>query len=172
MSRIQHRIFLLALFIINVVVISHPLFARPNTIEYNLRAILGRRAARDISAEELREYETVLTSDSLAGRKTTTPGMWKAANYIARQFRQFGLKPLPGTDHYFLRWPILVHRRVAPPQLSFFNGADSLDLNGIHSSESFPAPMILHGLKPTHWFLWAMESTRILLATMILKLSR
>ncbi len=128
MFKVQHRLLLRALFIVNAVVISHPLFARPNTIEYNLRAILGRRAARDISAEELRQYETVLTSDSLAGRKTTTPGMWKAATFIARQFRQFGLKPLPGADHYFFRWPIQVHHTVAPPQLAFFNGPDSLDL--------------------------------------------
>ncbi len=56
--------------------------------------------ASHITEAQLREYLTVLTSDELAGRETSTPGEEKAAAYIASQFKIAGLKKFRKTKKY------------------------------------------------------------------------
>jgi hypothetical protein len=43
----------------------------------------------------------LLASDSLEGRMTGEPGQKKAADYIAAEFREIGLKPFVGDTGYF-----------------------------------------------------------------------
>src|SRR6516165_7991492 len=50
-------------------------------------------AAVQASEERLRRDVTYLASDELEGRGPTTKGLEKAADYIADQFKQAGLKP-------------------------------------------------------------------------------
>ena len=45
------------------------------------------------SVERLREHVTYLASDKLAGRRTGTTGANEAAQYVAEQFSQLGLRP-------------------------------------------------------------------------------
>jgi len=47
--------------------------------------------ANVIKASDIKEYITVLASDSLEGRETAQPGQKKAAKYIAKQFKSFGI---------------------------------------------------------------------------------
>jgi hypothetical protein len=55
-------------------------------------------------ARMLKDIE-YLASDELAGRGLGTPGLDKAADYIARQFSDAGLQPCgDGTDDYFQVW--------------------------------------------------------------------
>ena len=61
--------------------------------------MLTRAAQRD--ADELRKMVTYLASDELEGRGLETDGINKAADYIARAFKQTGLEPAPGTNGYF-----------------------------------------------------------------------
>jgi len=56
--------------------------------------------AAQVSTTKLREYLTVLTSDELAGRETSTPGEAKAAAYIASVFKQAGLKKFSKAKKY------------------------------------------------------------------------
>src|ERR1700722_8576614 len=53
-----------------------------------------------ISAESLRGNLSYIASDLLQGRATPSPGLDLAAEYIAAQFRRFGLEPA-GDDGYF-----------------------------------------------------------------------
>lgn len=46
-----------------------------------------------------------LSADSMEGRYTATPGMERAARYLAARFREFGLRPA-GDDGYFQLMPI------------------------------------------------------------------
>lgn len=48
----------------------------------------------EISIQELKDHITFLASDSLKGRKPGTPEGRVAANYIEKQFHDFGYKPL------------------------------------------------------------------------------
>ncbi|MEO7309998.1 MAG: M28 family peptidase [Chitinophagaceae bacterium] len=56
--------------------------------------------ASHITEAKLREYLTVLTSDELAGRETSTPGEAKAAAYVASQFKLSGLKKFSKAKKY------------------------------------------------------------------------
>jgi hypothetical protein len=64
-----------------------------------------------ISAEELRLRVHVLADDSMQGRKTGTPGIRSAADYLVREARRLGLRPAGDDGTYLARVPLT--RRVA-----------------------------------------------------------
>jgi Zn-dependent M28 family amino/carboxypeptidase len=60
-----------------------------------------------ISSAEAVRIETFLASDELAGRRPGTPGIEKAASFIAEEMRKAGLKPLPGASGYLQEFSVL-----------------------------------------------------------------
>jgi Peptidase family M28 len=54
-----------------------------------------------IKAENLRNFMSVLTSDSLEGRETGQEGQRKAADFIARQFEKAGLPAVGDNNSFF-----------------------------------------------------------------------
>ena len=60
------------------------------------------RGIRSITSKELKDHANYLASDELGGRMTGEPGTRMAEEYIARQFEEFELSPLPGKDNFFL----------------------------------------------------------------------
>jgi hypothetical protein len=63
----------------------------------------GEQAALNrISADSLRTNLSFLASDDLEGRATPSPGLDRAADYIAEQFRRAGLEPA-GSDHTYFQ---------------------------------------------------------------------
>jgi hypothetical protein len=58
-------------------------------------------AAKPIDAAGLKTHVLALTTQEMAGRETGTPGNLKAAEYIAAQFKSFGIPPIPGDGDYF-----------------------------------------------------------------------
>lgn len=52
-----------------------------------------------INAAEVRRIETVLSHDSMQGRRAGTPGSDRAAAFIAAEFKKAGLQPLPGGSY-------------------------------------------------------------------------
>jgi hypothetical protein len=63
------------------------------------------KAAATITAADVKERIAFLASDSLKGRDTPSPGLETAAQYIAAQFKAFGLKPAGDSGTYIQRWP-------------------------------------------------------------------
>jgi len=55
---------------------------------------------------DLKNYLSVIASDSMEGRETGTNGQRKAAAYIAEQFSKLGLLPAPGTNNYQQYFPV------------------------------------------------------------------
>jgi len=53
-----------------------------------------------ILPEETRRIESILASDEMAGRRTFTPGIEKAAAFIAKEFADTQLQTLPGLTSY------------------------------------------------------------------------
>jgi hypothetical protein len=51
--------------------------------------------------EKLRAHVAFLASPQLKGRKPGTPGNYAAADYIAAQFQDINLDPLPSVGSYF-----------------------------------------------------------------------
>ncbi len=53
-----------------------------------------------INAEEVKRIEQILASDEMQGRKTFTPGIEKAANFIADEFKKTNLQFFQGLSSY------------------------------------------------------------------------
>jgi hypothetical protein len=53
-----------------------------------------------IRQDEVTRIEKILCSDDMQGRRVYTPGIEKAAGFIAREFESAGLKPLPGLSGF------------------------------------------------------------------------
>jgi Zn-dependent M28 family amino/carboxypeptidase len=53
-----------------------------------------------ITESEVRRIEKTLAADDMMGRQVFTAGIEKAAAFIAKEFNQAGLKPLPGSKDY------------------------------------------------------------------------
>jgi len=61
----------------------------------------------DITSRELRQHIQYLASDELRGRRTGEEGNRMAAEYIADQFRSYGLTPIGDNGTYFQQFPFL-----------------------------------------------------------------
>ncbi|MFC1726445.1 hypothetical protein ACFL4T_12530, partial [candidate division KSB1 bacterium] len=55
---------------------------------------IPEKAMKSITADELFKHLKYLASDEMRGRNTPSPELDKAADYIANEFRSYGLKPL------------------------------------------------------------------------------
>lgn len=68
------------------------------------------------SAKRINQHVRYLASDKMQGRGTGSPENAKAADYVAQQFRKYGLTPL-GTDGYKQPFIAKVRRVVVPDSL-------------------------------------------------------
>jgi hypothetical protein len=107
---------------------------------------------------ELEAHLRYLASDELGGRRTTSAGGALAADYIAKQFALFGVKPAPGQAGFFQPIPF---RELAPPVLGtlkmkgieFKQGDNLLIINGRAVNFSKDAVFAGHG--------WVDEATGV-----------
>jgi Zn-dependent M28 family amino/carboxypeptidase len=53
-----------------------------------------------ITDAEVSRIEKALSADSMQGRQVFTPGIERAADFISKEFRTAGLRPLPGAKDY------------------------------------------------------------------------
>ena len=70
-------------------------------LAFSAATLLAQTVAPAITAEELRTHVKYLASDELEGRGSGTEGNRKAAQYIAEEFRTYGLKPAGTNGSYF-----------------------------------------------------------------------
>jgi hypothetical protein len=66
------------------------------------------KAAATITVEDVQKRIQFLASDELQGRDTPSPGLEKAAQYIAAEFKAMGLKPAGDSGTYVQRWPFKI----------------------------------------------------------------
>jgi len=69
------------------------------------------------ATEELRRHAQYLASDELTGRGVDTPGIQLAANYIAKEFVRYGLKPAGDNRGYFQGFEVAVGVDVKEPSV-------------------------------------------------------
>lgn len=69
-----------------------------------------RAAARTITPQDIQRRINIIADDSMMGRNTPSPGLEKTAQYVADQFRKFGLKPAGEHGTYFQRYTISQRR--------------------------------------------------------------
>lgn len=75
-------------------------------------------AAWTVRPEWVQAHEDYLAGDALRGRGSGTPDEAKAADYVAAQFKGFGLVPAPGMDGYLQTARIVRVRLSGPPSLT------------------------------------------------------
>ena len=78
----------------------------PQKVDYEKAGI---DAMRQFKIEHMRYALSCLASDSLEGRETSEPGQKKAAELIAKRFRELGLKPVGDSGTYFQHFFVDVH---------------------------------------------------------------
>jgi len=75
-----------------------------------------------INASEVRRIEAILASDEMRGRRTGTPDIDKAADFIADEFKKSGLQPLAGSG--FLQQFSMLRPKMTSLKYEV-NGADA-----------------------------------------------
>lgn len=55
----------------------------------------------EITVDFLNQHLSAFADDSMQGRETGTPGLEKAADYLANQYKSMGLQPVGDNDSYF-----------------------------------------------------------------------
>ena len=66
----------------------------------------ARRAAATITEADVKSRIYIIAHDSMGGRNTPSPGLEKTAEYIAAEFKRFGLKPGGDKGSFIQRYPI------------------------------------------------------------------
>ncbi len=79
-------------------------------------SVTGLVFAQQPSAKRITKHVRFLASDKMKGRGTGSPENAKAAAYLAKQFRKYGLTPL-GTDGYYQPFTARVRRVVVADSL-------------------------------------------------------
>src|SRR5881296_1690757 len=85
-------------------------------------------ALRELSAARYLEQVKYLASDDMKGRGDGSPELDKAADYIASQFRLWGLRPMGDSNSYFQKFEVTTGATVGPQNQVQLNGS-SLRIN-------------------------------------------
>ncbi|MCE3281995.1 MAG: aminopeptidase [Chitinophagaceae bacterium] len=91
-------------------------------------ASVPKGEAVSINAKEVARIETVLSDDNMQGRKAGTPGIDKAADFIAQEFRGAGLELFPGLSTYKQEFSMLHPKHVFTAAVINGSPADQKDV--------------------------------------------
>lgn len=71
-----------------------------------------------VTKSDAEAHLTFLASDEMRGRNTGSPELEIAANYIASNFKQWGIKPAPGTNNAYFQ--TVEFQKTSPPSVLEF----------------------------------------------------
>ena len=66
-----------------------------------------------IDIKEVSRIEKTLSADDMEGRRIFTPGIDKAANFIAAEFEKIGLEKLPNSNSYLQSFKMLKPSQIS-----------------------------------------------------------
>jgi len=104
----------------------------------------------ELSAERYLQHVSFLASDQLKGRGNGSPELERAAEYIASQFRSYGLEPGSDNRSYFQKFDITVGAEFGPKnalQISRVSKAKDKDFVTIplSSTGTYEGPVVFGG---------------------------
>ncbi|WP_207433888.1 M20/M25/M40 family metallo-hydrolase [Sabulibacter ruber] len=76
------------------------IYKKTLTLCLSLLPFTGVFAQKDIQQKDVERIIRTLAADDMMGRKTFTPGVEKAADFISNEFKQIGLQPLAGDTDF------------------------------------------------------------------------
>src|SRR6187549_3631773 len=74
----------------------------------------GTLPLQELSTDRYMQHVSFLASDDLKGRGNGSAELERAAEYIAAQFRSYGLQPAGDKGSYFQKFDITVEREYGP----------------------------------------------------------
>src|SRR5436190_2696289 len=107
-------------------------------------------ALRELSAARYLEQVKYLASDDMKGRGDGSPELDKAADYIASQFRLWGLRPMGDNNTYFQKFELTTGAQVGSHNELQLNG-NSLKINEdfvpitFSDTAQFEGPLVFAG---------------------------
>src|SRR5437016_8180626 len=107
-------------------------------------------ALRELSAPRYLEQVKYLASDEMKGRGDGSPELDKAADYIASQFRLWGLRPMGDDNTFFQKFEITTGAQAGPKNELHLNGT-SLKINEdfvpipFSNTAEFDGPVVFAG---------------------------
>lgn len=119
-----------------------------------LPQIVFSQSSPAITAAEIQKHVKYLASDQLEGRKTGAKGGEAAAQYIANEFKSYGLKPVGDQGTYFQKFEFVAGIRLGDVNSLDFSApgkTTNLELNkdfkplGFSTSESFAGALVFVG---------------------------
>ncbi|MBK7630186.1 MAG: M28 family peptidase [Ignavibacteriales bacterium] len=97
--------------------------------------LLAQNNNPEITASEIKDHINYLASDELEGRMTGTPALYKAAEFLQKEFRSYGLNPL-FSGSYFQEFPFMENLELGNNILSFT--IDKKEINCEQSKDFTP----------------------------------
>jgi Peptidase family M28/PDZ domain/PA domain len=86
--------------------------------------LLAQNNNPEITAGEIKDHIAYLASDELEGRMTGTPELYKAAEFLKKEFESYGLKPL-FNGSYFQEFPFMEKLELGDNELTIIaNGKE------------------------------------------------
>ena len=73
----------------------------------------AQRTDKIINPKAVKKIERVISSDKMEGRGLYSPGLDKAAAFIAAQFAKAGLEPLKGNSSFFQEFSMIDAKQIA-----------------------------------------------------------
>jgi hypothetical protein len=95
------------------------------------------KAAATITAADVARRIGVVADDSMMGRDTPSRGLDLTAQYVADQFRKFGLRPGGEAGSWFQRYPITRRRLDLEHSRVIFSAKDAMDSAGFRSAARY-----------------------------------
>ena len=86
-----------------------------------------QRAAQTISPDDIRRRIGIIADDSMRGRDTPSPELDKVAQYIAGEYRRFGLKPAGDRGTFIQRYALDRVRIQGDSSVAFVHGGPGGD---------------------------------------------
>jgi hypothetical protein len=103
------------------------------------------QAAATISGRDVARRIGIIADDSMLGRDTPSRGLDLTAQYVADQFRQFGLRPGGDQGSWFQRYPIVRRRLLLQQSQVVFQAAVGKDTAAFTASARYDG-----GVVPEH----------------------
>lgn len=72
-----------------------------------VHAVSAQQIDKTINAKEALRIERILAADNMRGRKTFSPELDSAANFIAGEFKKSRLQPFPGLEDYMQHFTLI-----------------------------------------------------------------
>jgi len=103
----------------------------------------GQTIDKIVEKDVAKRHLTYLASDEMMGRDTGSPEIKKAAGYIVKNFKDYGVKPVPGKNSYYQEVPLIMTKIPEKGELKFMDstlhhGKNVLILRGSDTTANIP----------------------------------